>query len=189
MTLRVLVVCTANVCRSPMAQALLHHHCREVGVDVSVRSAGTKEFDLPVDPLAVEALATYGLDISQHQPRRLDRSIVDTEGADLVLVMTRDHLRTAATTGSGAFRRTFTLREFARRAAVVEPDPGEGLASWLDVVAEGRQARDLMGNDSADDIADPYGDTLDVHRVCAAELDQLTEVAARTLAQLGHPQQ
>ncbi len=184
MSLRVITVCTANVCRSPMAAALLRHHAAQLGVDAIVGSAGTQVFDLPVDPLAVGVLAEQGLDISQHQPRRLDRALLEAEGAHLVLAMTRDHLRTAATTAPGSLRRTFTLREFVRRAALVEPMAGEGLHQWLDEVAKSRSARDLMGDDPADDIADPYGATLAVHRQCSAEIDQLAEVVARTLATL-----
>ena len=65
------------------------------------------------------------------------------------------------------------------------PMAGEGLHHWLDEVAKSRSARDLMGDDPADDIADPYGATLAtlaVHRQCSAEIDQLAEVVARTLA-------
>lgn len=184
MPLKLLIVCTANVCRSPMAAALLHRHCLLRGVEAAVGSAGTVHTDLLVDPVAVEVLTEYGHDIAQHRPRRLTRTILDAEGADLVLVMTRDHLRVAATTSTGAFRRTFTLREFARRAAESEPEEGRGLGGWLTSVAEQRRARDLMGDDDSDDIADPYGASLEVHRLCAGELNQLMEVVARTLAML-----
>ncbi len=165
-----------------MAAALLRQHFEALGVDVIVGSAGTQATDLPVDPVAVEALAERDVDISQHRPRQLDRRIVDTEGADLVLTMTRAHLRAVATTAPGALPRTFTLREFARRAVVLESKAWQGLDNWLAAAAPNRHASDLMGDDPDDDISDPYGTSLDVHRRCATELDQLTEVVARTLA-------
>ncbi len=184
MSLRVLIVCTANVCRSPMAEALLRRHCQVAGVDAMVASAGTQTHGLPVDDLAVEAVASYGLEISGHRPRPLTETIVDADGADLVLAMTRGHLRAAATTAGGSFRRTFTVRELARRFALVPPERGEGLTAWLDEIGKVRAARDLMGEDPFDDISDPYGSPFEAHRVCAAELHQLTEMIARHLASL-----
>ena len=173
MTVRVLVVCTANVCRSPMAAALLQHRCDELGVEVSVSSAGVQAHQLPVDPDAVAVLAEQGLDISAHQPRPLDRELLDE--ADLVVTMTREHLRTVATTTPGVFRRAFTARELARRLAV------HGLLD-LDSLNEGRSARELMGNDAADDITDPYGESLQLHRDCAFEIDEAMRTIAHALA-------
>ena len=185
MMLRVLVVCTANVCRSPMAEALLRRHCAALGVDAVVASAGTGAYDLPVDATAVQALGELGLDISHHQPRSVDRTALETDGADLVLTMTREHVRTVATMPGGSLRRTFTLREFVRHTAITES--AAGLEPWLAAVATGRRASDLMGNDPGDDIADPYGLSLATHRECATELDALTEVVARALHEMSTP--
>ena len=171
-TTRMLVVCTANVCRSPMAAALLAHRCDELGVKVSVSSAGVQAHQLPVDPDAVAVLAEHGLDISAHQPRSLDRAML--EDADLVITMTRDHLRTVATTIPGVFRRAFTARELARKLTRHEHLD-------LDVLNEGRSPRDLMGNDAADDIADPYGKSLQWHRLCAEEIDEAMRTIAHAL--------
>ena len=167
------MVCTANVCRSPMAAALLQHRCDQLGVDVSVSSAGVRAHQLPVDPDAVAVLAEQGLDISAHQPRAFDRAMLDD--ADLVVTMTRDHLRTVATAAPGMFRRAFTARELARRLARHEHLD-------LDALNEGRSPRELMGDDPADDIADPYGMSLQLHRVCAAEIDETMRVIAHALA-------
>jgi protein-tyrosine phosphatase len=187
MTLRVLVVCTANVCRSPMAEALLQQHCARRGVDAVVTSAGTLAAGLPVDPLSVAVMGDQGLDISHHQPRRLQRAVLERDGADLVLTMTRDHLRMAATTATGVFPRAFTLREFSRRVAITQPRAGHGLGAWLAAVGEVRKARDLLGDDPADDIADPYGASLELHRLCAVEIDQHTDTVARALAWMTRP--
>lgn len=181
MSLRVLIVCTANVCRSPMAEGLLRHHCEQLGVDVTITSAGTHMPRLPVDPLSVVAVGELGVDIAGHRPRQLTRAVIDADGADLVLTMTREQLRHAATSAQGAFRRTFTLREFSRWAAQRPPEPGETLAAWLDGVATTRHARDLMGDDPADDVADPYGRSLEEHRVCA---EQIAQAVAETAAAL-----
>lgn len=182
MTLRVLIVCTANVCRSPMAEGLLRRHCQQRGVAATITSAGTHMPPLAVDPLAVTAVGELGIDIAGHRPRQLTRTLIDTDGADLLLAMTREQLRHAAASAQGTFRRTFTLREFVRRLALDPPAPGASLTEWLDDVATRRRAHDLMGNDPADDVADPYGMPLHEHRVCAQQLDRATADAAAAFA-------
>jgi low molecular weight protein-tyrosine phosphatase len=78
----VLVVCHANVCRSQMAEALLARRlpaCRIV-------SAGIAAVDgRPADPHACDAMRLFGIDISAHRARRLDR--LHCRDALLVLVM------------------------------------------------------------------------------------------------------
>ena len=68
----VLVVCTANICRSPMAEALLRawlsHHAPTVAADVAVASAGVRA--RPGDPAAPHMMAIadrWGLDLHGHR--------------------------------------------------------------------------------------------------------------------------
>lgn len=63
----VLVACTFNAVRSPMAEALLKHlHGHHTYIDsVGVRTA-------PLDPFAVEVMDEMGLDISRHRPKTFD---------------------------------------------------------------------------------------------------------------------
>ncbi len=83
---RVLMVCTGNICRSPMAQVLLAGRLRERGLETAVESAGTNAPEgRPADPLAVEAMAARGLDLSAHRARQL--TLAHVHAADLVLVM------------------------------------------------------------------------------------------------------
>ncbi|CAN5448820.1 hypothetical protein BH10ACT2_BH10ACT2_21030 [soil metagenome] len=158
-----------------MAAALLAMHTRRAGVDAVIASAGTHSHDLPVDAEAVSVMAELGLDIASHVPRRLDQSIVDSEGADLIITMTRDHLRVVATVAPGALRRAFTLRELVRRLAM-----SVGMPS-LATLNEGRTARDLLGEDFADDVDDPYGKGLQQHRECLVELDSAMRAIAADL--------
>jgi len=175
MTMRILVVCTANVCRSPMAAALLEMYGRRAGVDALVTSAGTHSHGLPVDADAVRVMAERDLDISSHVPRQVDSSIIDSDGEDLIVTMTRDHLRVVATVAPGALRRAFTVRELVRRLAMSVGVPDLGTLN------EGRAARDLLGEDFADDVADPYGKGLQLHRECVAELDSAMRAIAADL--------
>ena len=77
----VLFVCVHNAGRSQMAAALLAH--RAAG-RVRVRSAGSEPAD-EINPVAVQAMAELGIDISQEAPRRLADEAVRT--ADVVVTM------------------------------------------------------------------------------------------------------
>ena len=186
MALRVLVVCTANVCRSPMAAGLLAAHLAAIGADASVTSAGTASYELPVDPVAVAAARALGVEIWAHRPRMLDRALLAHDGQHLIITMTREHLRHVVTTDRTAWRRTFTLRELVRRASsggrVDESVTGEErFAGVIGELAAPRRANDLIDNDPDDDIADPYGQGIAAVRRAAAELDLLTGSLAKLL--------
>ena len=175
---RVLVVCTANVCRSPMGEALLRQQIAQRGGSAVVASAGTRVVDLPVYGHSVEALADRGVDISSHQPRQLTRELIRAEGADLVIVMTRSHLREVVTRDRSAFTRTFTLRELGRRIATAGRDLPSDLAGWTTALSYGRRATDLMGDDADDDLADPYGMGLAEVRRSADEIERIVRLIA-----------
>lgn len=91
--LQIAVVCTGNICRSPMAAALLSHALAAQPPPlnrVMVRSAGTSAFggDAASDH-AVRAMEKVGLDISSHRSAPFTLSLM--EDSDLVLVMTDMH--------------------------------------------------------------------------------------------------
>ncbi len=78
----IVVVCFANVCRSPMAEGLLARRLPHFNVS----SAGIAAIDgQPADPLARDVMRASGIDISAHRASRLDAR--RCEQAALVLVM------------------------------------------------------------------------------------------------------
>ncbi|HEX6988920.1 MAG TPA: L-threonylcarbamoyladenylate synthase [Bacillota bacterium] len=92
---RILMVCTGNTCRSPMAAALLRALAEAAGYEVDVRSAGVAAIEgSPPAREAVEVLATRGIALEGHRSRRL--SADDVAWADVILTMTahqRDQVR------------------------------------------------------------------------------------------------
>ena len=94
-TLRVAVICTGNICRSPMAEVIVRH---EVDADQSLRgrvvvtSAGTANWHVgrPIDQRARDALDRAGFVGAASRAAHADSRYM--EGQDLVLVMTREHL-------------------------------------------------------------------------------------------------
>ena len=86
MTQRILVLCTGNVCRSPIAAAML---AREFP-DRTLESAGLAALvGQPADPKAVESVESLKLDLSAHRARQVTGAMC--RAADLILVMEQDH--------------------------------------------------------------------------------------------------
>jgi protein-tyrosine phosphatase len=169
-----LVLCTGNTCRSPMAQALLARSLTALGCDVAIRSAGMLGEGEPARPEVVSVMAGYGIDISAHRSRKVTAEVLDR--ADLTLAMAREHVRHAVVTAPAAWPRTFTLAELVRRGRAVGPrGPRESLAGWLARAQAGRQRAALLGNSATDDVADPAGGPLPGYEHAAAVLSQLID--------------
>jgi protein-tyrosine phosphatase len=171
------MVCSGNACRSPMAAAILQQRLAERGVDARVTSAGTMPWRSGATGPAVEVMREHGLDIAGHENRLVTRELV--EEADLVLGMTRDHLSIATSRSPDARGRTFLVGELARLGADVGPRAAtELVALWAEQAAAARPLRRPLGR-AVDEIADPAGESIDVYRRTAAELDaRLSEIAA-----------
>jgi protein-tyrosine phosphatase len=87
----ILVVCVGNICRSPMAEALLKRALRGQD-DIAVESAGLGALvGHPASDYAVELMDEIGEDISGHRARQIHPGMV--RAADLVLVMESGHKR------------------------------------------------------------------------------------------------
>ncbi len=88
---RISFVCAGNICRSPMAEALLSARLAKVP-GIRVNSAGLSALvGHPADPTAVALLRERGIDLSRHRARQLTSHIVLE--SELVLVMERAHRR------------------------------------------------------------------------------------------------
>jgi len=170
----VLVLCTGNTCRSPMAQALLGRRLVALGCAAAVHSAGTLGAGEPARPETVRVMASYGIDISAHRSRTVTAE--DLDRADLTLAMAREHVRHAVVTAPAAWPRTFTLAELVRRGRAVGPrGPEESLPGWLARVQAGRQRAALLGSSADDDVADPAGGPMPGYERAAAVLSQLVD--------------
>lgn len=155
-----------------MAQSFLGAIARDHGLDVSVDSAGILEGDRIASPDAVEVIGTDGLDISGRHSKVLDRSILG--GADLVIGMTREHVREAVALDPSVWHRAFTLKELVRRGeAVGARSEDASLSQWLEVVGARRRREELMGWSSDDDVEDPMDRGPAVYRATAKEIHDL----------------
>jgi len=179
------MVCTANVCQSPMAAAFLQQHLQSAGFQADVRSVGTRKSKAPTDPQAIATMQAMGIDISGHQPREMSKEILNIDGRGLIIAMTRAQLRAVVAFDRNAWIRTFTLKELVRRLSAdsieeqhVRPTlpPGKTLTDWAARVCVGRRAADLVDDDEADDLTDPFGAPASSVRSSAQELAMLTRL-------------
>lgn len=92
MAFSILMVCTGNICRSPMAEGLLSHMLPDsLKARVSISSAGTHGLHgNQAEPFAIKAAAAHGADISRHRARILNAGMI--RSSDLVLAMEQFHL-------------------------------------------------------------------------------------------------
>ena len=138
---RVVVVCTGNICRSPIAEAVLERAFAQAGLVVDVSSAGTGSWHIgdDADPRALKVLALAGYDM-QHEARQFDPAwFVDVDSrADLVLALDSSHrrdLQVLASKHGVDSDHVLLLRSFDPDAVDVDvPDPYYGADSEFDDV-------------------------------------------------------
>ena len=169
---RFLVVCTANICRSPMGEALLRHHLGLRAIESRVLSSGHLPAGTPVSENSVVAMAERDLNIAGRRSVTTSPKLVG--GADVILTMGREHVRKVLEVDMSAWPRTFPLPALVRRAHQFGPrDESASLSDWVARLHAGRRAVDMLSEDSADEIADPFGKNIREYRLTADLLDEL----------------
>jgi protein-tyrosine phosphatase len=170
-----LFVCTANICRSPMAAALFAARMEGLADPVEVSSAGipssgTLTSEVPAE--VREVMAPYGIQLEGHQSRSITEPML--KEVDLVIGMGRRHVQEAILLDPPCWPKAFMLKELVRLGTVVGPrGPDQGIRSWIDSVHGDRTRASLAHRSTVDDVADPYGGTLAQYQSTAAELAQL----------------
>ena len=134
---KILLVCTGNICRSPLAAALMQRALAERAVDgIEVSSAGTGAWDgAPASEGAYLVGLEQGLDLSGHRAHLLTRDLV--EQSDLILTMARHHR--ARVDELGGEGRVFVIGEYVGRgpeAAEVSDPFGGDLDVYRDTCTE-----------------------------------------------------
>ncbi len=111
----ILVVCTANVCRSPMGETILQKMIRDAGLEklFQVKSAGIYAMDgQKSSDLTVEVCRENGLDLAHHRSKSITPQ--DIQSNNIILCMTPDHKEDLIYFFPAENEKISTLREYGR---------------------------------------------------------------------------
>ncbi len=144
--MKIMFICTGNICRSAMAQAMLIKKAKEQNKDkdIEVYSCGVwaESGDTPTYE-GITVMKDYGIDLSSHRAINIRNSNI--EEMDVILCATNNHKQNVILMYPKLKDKIFTIKEYA-----------------------GYQENDL-------DISDPWGYGLDVYKKCAKEIEKCLE--------------
>ncbi|MGY1769933.1 arsenate reductase/protein-tyrosine-phosphatase family protein [Blastococcus sp. SYSU D00813] len=187
--MRLLFVCTGNLCRSPVAERLMFARAARSLAEspelarVEVVSAGVHaEAGTRMDPHSARALQALGGDPADFASQRLTAELA--RSADLVLTMTREHRQAALGLNPRGLRRTFTLAEAADLVQLADLSglslmPIDARTPELGLRLDAARSRRQTGR--SDDIADPVGQRAAVHADVAGTIDRALRPLAEVL--------
>jgi protein-tyrosine phosphatase len=192
---KILFVCHANLCRSPLAEFLARQAIDDsfgaLGSAVHVASAGTHAFSKSeMHHGSAQALTERGIDPRGFTSQLLTQTVLSS--ADLVLTAGREQRAACVTLAPSAIRRTFTLRQFVRYADAVPGEPqlvhGPPAQRLRRQVERAVAVRHLVPAVAAreDDIADPVGQPIEAFRVCADEIERSVSTVVDIIAPAWH---
>ncbi|WP_435203110.1 low molecular weight phosphatase family protein [Janibacter sp. GS2] len=185
MSVRILTVCTGNICRSPYAHLALQHALDAVrpGAFV-VTSAGTHAMvGNPVDPGSAGILDWHGIDSDGFAARQISEQML--ADIDVVLPLEVAHRKIVLSYSPRHLKRAFTLKEFARLL-----DSADAREPWTQRLAGLTTPEDRWGalpshlarerglsrvEDGVDDIADPFRRPQKAFDAMAEEVDAAVE--------------
>lgn len=91
--MKILMVCLGNICRSPIAEGILKHKAKQLGLDWQIDSAGTNGYHIGEAPhrFSQKVCLEHGIDISQQRARRF--TVKDFEEYDIIYALALDVYR------------------------------------------------------------------------------------------------
>lgn len=180
--LRVLFLCTANICRSPYMELAARAIAGD-DAELELSSSGTHgHLAEPMNPPLLEAVVRHhpGTEAAAaaFRSRPLTRQMVDH--ADLVVTAEASHRSFVLDETPGAFRKVFTLGQLAEAVQKVP----EGLDR--DELLRTLGARRGIAAPALD-VRDPYGRGHEAAEACAAQVDELLRVVVPRLTRVAGP--
>lgn len=180
---QVVVVCTANIARSPLVMALVEDQARErLGADAPVWVTSSGVEGLVGEPAVGETrrqAEARGLDVSTHRAARTEAD--EVAEADLVLTMTERHREVVLRLHPSAVGWVFTLPELARLCDALRPietglPPRAHLRAAVQVAHAARLR--VPRPDEPEDVRDPFGRPAEAYEAMAALVeDQVASIA------------
>jgi len=112
--MKILTVCTGNICRSPMAEGILSAIFQS-DPSMTISSAGTHAVaGNPATEFAIFASRERGIDITGHSARLLDSVLIS--GSDIILCMEPSHVEWVLSIDSSIYETVYNLADFSEVA-------------------------------------------------------------------------
>ncbi len=138
---KIAFICTGNTCRSPMAEVIARDIFKKRKLNIEVISRGIAVyFPSEANENSFKTVSLHGLDLSQHKAKQID--LEDINSCNIILTMTKQH------------------KEFIKKMST---NVNINIANKLFTLKEYVKADSI-------DIADPYGEDIEVYKSCANEL-------------------
>jgi protein-tyrosine phosphatase len=163
--MKVLMVCTGNICRSPMAEVMLRAELERRGCSgIEVASAGTwAGFGNPAQPEAREVVRDRGIDLEAHRSRPIDPA--ELADADLVVAMTSVHARELRQLSDVVDEKMVLMKEFVEME--VDECSSSAQTDRLRTMLAGKRPEPRR----ALDLDDPMGLPVFAYERAAGEID------------------
>lgn len=171
----VLLVCTGNTCRSSMAEGILKNLCRSVN-DLKIISAGISALNgSSAAGKSIEVMKEKEICLLDHTSTILTKKII--LASDLILTMTLAHKHAVISMMPAAKVKTYTLKEYARKS--IESGNSSCFAFFENKLPQkSREERSLL---ATDDILDPFGQSIDIYRKTANEIEECLKILCEEL--------
>jgi len=183
--LRVLFVCTANICRSPMAAAVLSYYAHHRGLPLAVASAGAMNGGKLTHEHTQSTMAEWNVDLSAKVSRTLTPQLIG--GADLIIGMETKHARRSVGEHPPSASRIFLFKELAAISERLGPRlvaAGQTPQAWLRA-AHGLRTQDYTQDNASLEIPDPIGEPAPVYTALREEFAGYSETILNALYPAG----
>lgn len=133
--MKILFVCSANACRSPMAEGIARKLLHDNNIStVKVDSSGLDALaGMPATDETIETMKARGVDLTSHRSKVFRPNIGPK---DMVLTMTRSQKERILSKHPFLLGRVFTLSEYAKNRPQDLEDPSKGEVSYEEVADE-----------------------------------------------------
>lgn len=110
--MKIMFICTGNICRSAMAHFMLEKMAKEENKDIKVYSCGiyAENGDIPTFE-GVTVMKKYGIDISKHRATNIRQSNI--EDMDIILCATNNHKNSVIAMYPELKDKVYTMKEYA----------------------------------------------------------------------------